>query len=51
MRHTSNLTANTDVCRETLGALELATGQASDTDLRSKLDVCRFLYAQVIKDD
>jgi hypothetical protein len=45
--HPANLSANMRLYKDTLGALELAAVQANDTELISKIDVCRHLYAQI----
>jgi hypothetical protein len=51
MLHPANLAANMRLYKETLGALEVAAVQANDTDLISKIDVCRHLHAQVKEHD
>ncbi|CAO2649246.1 Nn.00g066310.m01.CDS01 [Neocucurbitaria sp. VM-36] len=42
-----NVAANMLLYSKILSALEIATAQAKDTDLPSKIDVCRHLLAQV----
>lgn len=42
-----NLDAKMLTYTKILGALELAESQAKDTDLGSKIDVCRHLHALV----
>jgi hypothetical protein len=51
MLNQANHTANMPLYKETLGASGLAAVQANDTDLISKIDVCRHLHAQVKEDD
>lgn len=51
MPHPPNLAANMRLYKDTLAALDLATVQANNTDLTSKINVCHHLHAQVKEDD
>jgi hypothetical protein len=50
MRRTSNPATDMSLYKETIGALDHAAVESTDIELVSKMNVCRYLYAQVMND-
>lgn len=48
MLDTTDFVVNMQLYKSTLEALEIAAVKAKDTNLASKIDVCRQMYTQVM---